>query len=63
MKALRDAGFWPDYFEVRMAKTLAKPQGRNVDVVVLAAARLSRARLIDNLQCRATGDLGKAVSD
>jgi pantothenate synthetase len=31
-----------------------------VDVVVLAAARLSRARLIDNLQCRATGELERA---
>jgi pantoate--beta-alanine ligase len=58
MKALRDAGFWPDYFSVRMAGTLARPQGRNVDVVVLAAARLSRARLIDNLQCRAGGQIG-----
>jgi pantothenate synthetase len=29
-----------------------------VDVVVLTAARLGRARLIDNIQCRATGDLG-----
>jgi pantothenate synthetase len=28
-----------------------------VDVVVLAAARLGRARLIDNVQCRATGEL------
>jgi len=63
MKALRDAGFWPDYFEVRMAGKLERPHGRNVDVVVLAAARLSRARLIDNLQCRAMGDLGKAGSD
>jgi pantoate--beta-alanine ligase len=55
--ALVAAGFRPDYFEVRMAGTLAKPSGRNVDVVVHAAARLSRARLIDNLQCRATGPL------
>jgi pantoate--beta-alanine ligase len=54
--ALVAAGFRPDYFEVRMAGTLAKPQGHNVDVVVLAAARLSRARLIDNLQCRAAGE-------
>jgi len=38
-----------------MAGTLARPQGRDVDVVVLTAARLGRARLIDNLQCRATG--------
>jgi pantoate--beta-alanine ligase len=56
-EALRAAGFWTDYFEVRMAGTLAKPHGRNADVVVLAAARLSRTRLIDNLPCRATGDL------
>jgi pantoate--beta-alanine ligase len=55
LETLRSAGFRPDYFEVRMAGTLARPQGRDVDVVVLAAARLGRARLIDNLQCRATG--------
>jgi pantoate--beta-alanine ligase len=55
LATLRGAGFRPDYFEVRMAGTLARPQGRDVDVVVLAAARLGRARLIDNLQCRATG--------
>jgi len=62
MEALRAAGFRPDYFEVRMANTLAKPQGQNVDVVVLAAARLSRARLIDNLQCRAMGEI-KGIGD
>jgi pantoate--beta-alanine ligase len=56
--ALLAAGFRPDYFEVRMAGALEKPNGQNVDVVVLAAARLSRARLIDNLQCRAAGRLG-----
>ena len=56
--ALQAAGFRPDYFEVRMASALEKPHSQNVDVVVLAAARLSRARLIDNLQCRATGELG-----
>lgn len=55
LEALRAAGFRPDYFEVRMANSLSRPRGRNVDVVVLAAARLSRARLIDNLQCRASG--------
>ena len=58
LESLAAAGFRPDYFEVRMAGTLAVPHGRNVDVVVLAAARLSRARLIDNLQCRVTGNLG-----
>jgi len=56
-EALQSAGFRPDYFEVRMAGTLAKPPGHNVDVVVLTAARLGRARLIDNLQCRATGEI------
>ena len=55
LESLRAAGFRPDYFEVRMAGTLARPHGRDVDVVVLAAARLRRARLIDNLQCRAPG--------
>ena len=55
LEALRGAGFRPDYFEVRTAGTLALPRGRDVDLVVLAAARLRRARLIDNLQCRAPG--------
>jgi pantoate--beta-alanine ligase len=57
LESLRAAGFRPDYFEVRMAGTLAEPQGQDVDVVVLTAARLGRARLIDNVQCRATGEL------
>jgi len=61
MATLRAAGFRPDYFEVRMADTLARPGGQDVDVVVLTAARLGRARLIDNVQCRATGELS-AVS-
>jgi pantoate--beta-alanine ligase len=55
LEDLRGAGFRPDYFEVRAAGTLARPQGRDVDLVVLAAARLRRARLIDNLQCKAPG--------
>jgi pantoate--beta-alanine ligase len=58
LAALVKAGFRPDYFEVRMAGTLAKPHGENVDVVVLTAARLGRARLIDNVQCRAAGSIG-----
>jgi pantoate--beta-alanine ligase len=55
LDALRAAGFRPDYFEVRTAGALERPQGRDVDVVVLGAARLRRARLIDNVQCRAPG--------
>jgi len=63
LAALVTAGFRPDYFEVRMAGTLTKPHGQNVDVVVLTAARLGRARLIDNVQCRATGALEKGIGD
>jgi len=57
LESLRAAGFRPDYFEVRMAGTLVEPRGQDIDVVVLTAARLGRARLIDNVQCRATGEL------
>jgi pantoate--beta-alanine ligase len=48
--ALDGAGFRTDYFSVRDAKTLspARPDTRNF--VVLTAARLGKARLIDNLQ-------------
>jgi pantoate--beta-alanine ligase len=67
LDTLRAAGFRPDYFEVRMAGTLLRPSGRNVDVVVLTAARLGRARLIDNVQCRANGaiapDRGQGTGD
>lgn len=55
LESLRAVGFRPDYFEIRTAGTLDRPQGREVGVVVLAAARLRRARLIDNVQCRAPG--------
>ena len=37
----------------------SQPHGPNVDVVVLMAARLGRARLIDNVQCRAAGEVGQ----
>ena len=38
LETLRALGFRPDYFEVRMAGTLARPQGQDIDVVVLTAA-------------------------
>jgi pantoate--beta-alanine ligase len=53
LAALRGAGIRPDYFEVRTADRLARPAPAAVDLVVLAAGRLGKARLIDNLQCRA----------
>ena len=50
LQALRDAGMRPDYFAVRDAATLKSPAPQSRDLVVLAAARLGRARLIDNLR-------------
>jgi pantoate--beta-alanine ligase len=53
LAAIRDAGIKPDYFEVRTADRLDRPTENDVDLVVLTAGRLGKARLIDNLQCRA----------
>jgi pantoate--beta-alanine ligase len=39
-----------DYFSVRRAQDLGPPSALDRDLVVLAAARLGRARLIDNLR-------------
>jgi pantoate--beta-alanine ligase len=50
--ALVAAQMKPDYFAVRDAQTLLAPAGESRDLVVLAAARLGRARLIDNLRAR-----------
>jgi pantoate--beta-alanine ligase len=47
------AGLRPEYLEVRTSDRLAKPAPGTVHLVVLAAARLGKARLIDNLQCSA----------
>jgi pantoate--beta-alanine ligase len=53
LAAMNDAGIKPDYFEVRTADRLAVPTPADVHIVVLAAGRLGKARLIDNLQCAA----------
>ncbi len=45
---LTRAGFRPDYFSVRRAADLRPPEAGDRDLVVLAAAWLGRARLIDN---------------
>jgi pantoate--beta-alanine ligase len=50
LEALERSGFRPDYFAVRRADDLSSPQADTRHLVVLAAARLGRARLIDNLQ-------------
>jgi pantoate--beta-alanine ligase len=49
-QALESAGFRPDYFAVRRADDLGSPEADTRRLVVLTAARLGRARLIDNLQ-------------
>ncbi|MDE2449524.1 MAG: pantoate--beta-alanine ligase [Gammaproteobacteria bacterium] len=50
VEALERAGFRPDYFAVRRADDLGNPELDARQLVVLIAARLGRARLIDNLQ-------------
>ena len=47
---LETAGFRADYFAVRRAEDLGNPEAGTRHFVVLTAARLGRARLIDNLQ-------------
>jgi pantoate--beta-alanine ligase len=49
IKRLNSAGFRVDYVAVRAAADLSKPDGATRDFVVLAAAWLGRARLIDNV--------------
>jgi len=46
---LADGGFGPDYVAIRSSVDLAPPEAHERDLVVLAAARLGKARLIDNL--------------
>jgi pantoate--beta-alanine ligase len=50
--ALEQAGMKPDYFSVRRAQDLGAPAAGTKHLVVLTAARLGRARLIDNIQVR-----------
>jgi pantoate--beta-alanine ligase len=49
---LADGGFRLDYFSIRRLADLAVPEADERDFVILAAARLGKARLIDNLQVR-----------
>jgi pantoate--beta-alanine ligase len=48
--ALNDAGFRTDYFNVRDAQSLGPAAPDTRQFVVLTAARLGKARLIDNVQ-------------
>jgi pantoate--beta-alanine ligase len=49
-RALEEAGFRPDYFSVRQSADLSPAVAAARELVVLTAARLSKARLIDNVQ-------------
>jgi pantoate--beta-alanine ligase len=49
---LRAAGMQPDYFEIRDARTLLAPGADTQELVMLTAARLGKARLIDNMRVR-----------
>jgi pantoate--beta-alanine ligase len=48
--ALERAGMKPDYFTILSGRDLSNPTPALQDLVVLTAARLGRARLIDNLR-------------
>jgi pantoate--beta-alanine ligase len=52
VEALEKAGMKPDYFSVRRAQDLGAPAPDAKHLVVLTAARLGKARLIDNVQVR-----------
>jgi len=47
-------GFKPDYVAVRCSNTLATPRAETTALIILAAAYLGTARLIDNVVCRQT---------
>lgn len=49
---LHQDGFMPDYVSVRRSDDLAPASERDRALVILAAARLGKARLIDNLKVR-----------
>lgn len=46
---LKAAGFEPEYFSVCRADTLEPASASDKDLVILAAARMGKARLIDNI--------------
>jgi pantoate--beta-alanine ligase len=50
MSELANHGWKPDYIAVRRQSDLQAPVAEDRDIVVLAAARLGRTRLIDNVE-------------
>jgi pantoate--beta-alanine ligase len=52
-QALEKSGFSPDYYYIRSAEDLSEPSATDSSLVIVAAAYLGKARLIDNLQTSA----------
>jgi pantoate--beta-alanine ligase len=50
MAELAHHGWKPDYIAVRCQRNLQPPLNGEREIVVLAAARLGRTRLIDNIE-------------
>jgi len=50
MKKLKESGFSPDYVEIRRRDNLEKTGQGQTNLVILIAAQLGKARLIDNLE-------------
>lgn len=63
-EALKQAGFEPDYYSIRDARTLRDVTQSTEQIVVLAAAKLGKTRLIDNvtLNLNPSQDLGLLAS-
>jgi pantoate--beta-alanine ligase len=60
-RRLEEGGFKPDYVQVRNAESLAPAAEDDVRLVVLAAAWLGKARLIDNLSMDLSVPLDRTV--
>jgi pantoate--beta-alanine ligase len=62
---LHEAGFNPDYFSVRDARTLREVTDSTEEIAILAAARLGNTRLIDNvrLSLNPVGDWGMLATN
>ena len=55
VEALQQAGFRPDYFSIRDAANLGRRARNRARLVILTAARIGRARLIDNVRATKVG--------
>ncbi len=54
LSVLKEESFIPDYFSIRRADNLAPAQPEDCHLVILAAAKLGKTRLIDNISVTIT---------